>query len=77
MIVNNTKKGIYVHIPFCLKKCNYCDFYSLPSYNCVGDYVDALCMNIDSVAKDNDMIEIDSIFVGGGTPSSIDGEYIQ
>lgn len=77
MIVNNTKKGIYVHIPFCLKKCNYCDFYSLPSYNCVGDYVDALCMNIDCVAKDNDMIEIDSIFVGGGTPSSIDGEYIQ
>ena len=59
-------KGLYIHIPFCAKKCEYCDFVSFPG--CDGkfeDYVDALIkeMEIYKGAK------LDTVFIGGGTPS--------
>ncbi len=69
---DNEKRGIYIHIPFCYKKCNYCDFYSLPSLSLAKNYTDALCRSINEFGKQNKIIEIDSIFIGGGTPSAID-----
>ena len=63
--------GIYIHIPFCIKKCNYCDFCSFPS---VSDedkerYVDALCREIASWSeKVKDRI-VDTVYFGGGTPT--------
>lgn len=66
--------GLYVHIPFCLKKCVYCDFCSFP-VNYVSrreDYIDALCEEIRSY-KFNE-VSIDSIFFGGGTPTLLSGE---
>lgn len=59
-------KGLYVHIPFCLKKCDYCDFISFT--NCEenhGKYVDSL---IDEM-KEYTGEEINSVFIGGGTPT--------
>ena len=43
--------GIYVHIPFCKKKCDYCDFVSFEAENSLQEkYVDALCMDIENSA---------------------------
>ncbi len=61
--------GLYVHIPFCLKKCNYCDFCSFPvdTLSDRGEYIDVLCREILGYRERE--LSIDSIFFGGGTPS--------
>lgn len=62
--------GIYVHIPFCVRKCAYCDFASFA--NRMGDmprYVDALCEEIRARAKETGRLTADTVFFGGGTPS--------
>ena len=66
--------GIYVHIPFCLKKCLYCDFVSFVQTQEVKKaYVDALLKEIDSCP----VTEIaDTVFLGGGTPSVLDATDI-
>ncbi|GHU72006.1 coproporphyrinogen III oxidase [Clostridia bacterium] len=61
--------GIYIHIPFCVKKCAYCDFYSLPEGVVPRRFVDALCREIVMAAKQYDHPDITTIYVGGGTPS--------
>ena len=63
--------GLYIHIPFCKRKCNYCDFYSLPTSDTslISSYVDALCSHIRLEGKNYSDFIIDSIFFGGGTPS--------
>ena len=66
------KLGIYVHIPFCIKKCNYCDFYSYTQRESIGKYVDALVVHIRSEAPLYKDYEIDTIFFGGGTPSLLE-----
>lgn len=62
--------GLYVHIPFCQQKCLYCDF---PSYghltDLYGDYVTALCREISAQSGILSQYTIDSIFIGGGTPT--------
>ena len=70
--------GLYVHIPFCKKKCNYCDFCSVA---CGSDkitrYTDNLIREIESY-KRNPKIKIDTVFFGGGTPSVIDvGSFLK
>ena len=61
--------GLYVHFPFCVKKCNYCDFCSFPveSTSCRREYISALCREIEGYRERR--IHINSIFFGGGTPS--------
>ena len=69
------KLGIYIHIPFCDKICNYCDFTAFQGANTkIKEYVEAIKKEIE--LKGNKEFLIDSIFIGGGTPSFIDGEYI-
>ncbi len=62
--------GLYVHIPFCEKKCLYCDFYSIESFRNYDDFLSALHDEIDLRAR---LLPADlrfhSIFFGGGTPS--------
>ncbi len=68
---------LYIHIPFCVKKCNYCDFISFA--NCEDKhekYVDALCKEITLSAKDYEDYNITSIYIGGGTPSILSSEQI-
>ena len=69
--------GLYVHIPFCVRKCNYCDFCSFPyaSIRNPLSYIDALCDEIRSYS--NKHICIDTVFFGGGTPSLLSTEYAE
>lgn len=63
--------GCYVHIPFCVKKCAYCDFNSYSGYTdgSVARYVDALEREIRQAGGNGD--SVDTIFFGGGTPTAI------
>ena len=64
------KKGLYSHIPFCRKKCAYCDFYSLCDFRYEDDYISALANHISLIRSDNDSV-YDTVFIGGGTPSAL------
>lgn len=69
-----SQKGIYIHIPFCISKCIYCDFCSSPADDSVKvRYVEALCREIEAAgaqaAENGDNRGISTIFFGGGTPS--------
>ena len=72
--------GIYVHIPFCVSKCAYCDFYSLPSAKADGflkeRYVKALIRQIESAKSVYGSQEIHSVFFGGGTPTVLETEQL-
>ncbi len=61
--------GLYLHVPFCVRKCNYCDFCSYPISNAEWKekYIEALLSEIYSYAERN--LQVDSVFFGGGTPS--------
>ncbi len=73
--------GIYVHIPFCVSKCIYCDFISFPADDVTKErYIKALCDEIkacaaEEYAKHPDTV-VPTIFFGGGTPSSIASHLI-
>lgn len=61
---------LYIHIPFCVKKCNYCDFLSAPAGEQERQkYVESLCGRIRSFAETMKAYHVISIFLGGGTPS--------
>ena len=70
--------GIYIHIPFCIKKCDYCDFISYPNcYELQDKYVEKLLKEIEEnkeLLKNN---FVNTIYIGGGTPSSIKPELIE
>ena len=64
---------LYIHIPFCARKCNYCDFLSFPMKETEhGPYIDQLCAEIRESAALATNYEISTIFIGGGTPSLLD-----
>ena len=71
--------SLYIHIPFCKKKCAYCDFLSF--HGCGADrqkaYVEALCKEIEAYEPIAKEYEVISIFFGGGTPSYIDALLIE
>lgn len=68
---------LYIHIPFCEKKCNYCDFVSFhASYDIVDKYINKLLSEIESKKYLANDYQISSIYIGGGTPSFIDSKYI-
>jgi oxygen-independent coproporphyrinogen III oxidase len=64
--------SVYIHVPFCVKKCNYCDFYSDPIIESVADdYIDALCVEW-ALIKEKYCLEraaVKTLYFGGGTPS--------
>ncbi len=63
--------GIYLHIPFCIRKCLYCDFCSYPdtSEDQRQKYVDALCLDIEKRGKSCKGYIADTVYFGGGTPT--------
>ena len=64
--------GIYIHIPFCVQKCHYCDFCSAPANDDLKkQYVAALKKNIESTSKFFNKKIVDSVFFGGGTPTCL------
>ncbi|MBQ8568666.1 MAG: radical SAM family heme chaperone HemW [Oscillospiraceae bacterium] len=64
--------GLYIHVPFCIKKCRYCDFYSLEySPETVDGYIDAVIRNIKKYSE-----KYDTVYFGGGTPSLLSPDQI-
>lgn len=75
--MNRKSLGIYIHIPFCVQKCLYCDFVSEPaSLETKRNYVNQLLKEIAFYNFDNKYI-VDTIFIGGGTPSVLDADWIK
>ena len=84
----NTKNvGLYIHIPFCKQKCQYCDFNSYAGReNLIETYMKWVEFELKGVGEGNrvdyennldDLIVVKSIYIGGGTPSFIDSKYIE
>ena len=68
---NKTPLGIYVHVPFCRSKCQYCDFYSVTEKHdkLLDGYLDAICAHIRESGPLAPAYKVDTIYFGGGTPS--------
>ena len=72
-----TKGGIYIHIPFCEKKCSYCNFFSQKaSDDNIDKYVAELCSEIQSKKEILSDFTVKTIYIGGGTPSLLSGKQI-
>ncbi len=70
--------GLYLHIPFCVRKCDYCDFLSAPgTESAKKSYVEALLTEIVSYQGRTSDYVVETIFFGGGTPSCIPEEDIE
>lgn len=75
--------GFYVHIPFCVQKCNYCDFLSFSGMESMQEkYVAALCQEIELLEEKYTGLKLqetqtDTIYIGGGTPSILNPELIK
>lgn len=66
--------GLYVHVPFCVRKCPYCNFYSVPAKpELLETYTEAVCRNLRAYGMD---AAIDTVYFGGGTPSLLSPEQI-
>lgn len=70
--------SLYIHIPFCISKCAYCDFLSFADKEeKIDKYIDALLIELELYKEKLLEYQIKTIFIGGGTPSSIDEKYIK
>lgn len=68
---------LYIHIPFCIRKCNYCDFLSFPETESgIAQYCHALKEEIKRTGDQAEGIGVRSVFIGGGTPSILEAEQI-
>ncbi len=63
--------GLYVHFPFCINKCPYCDFYSSTDMTHIDRYTSAVVLQMQDYAKAASRHDVDTIFFGGGTPSCL------
>ena len=85
--MNKKNVGLYIHIPFCKQKCQYCDFKSYAGKEkFIDTYIRWLEFELKGVGEGNrldyennldDLAVVKSIYIGGGTPSFIDGKYIE
>src|SRR5699024_5119493 len=76
-VENNSRLPLelYVHIPFCVKKCAYCDFLSAPAGEReIHAYTDALIREIRARGENHKDCRVSTVFLGGGTPSVLSGE---
>ena len=69
--------GLYIHIPFCVKKCAYCDFCSFPVSNVMERYVEKLCAQLRAAAQVARDCTVVTAYIGGGTPSLLDEDMIR
>ena len=66
--------GIYLHIPFCKRRCIYCDFFSTTQSEKKNIYIEALCKELETRKDYLNGESIETIYLGGGTPSQLDKE---
>ena len=71
MKTDRSSLGLYVHIPFCVKKCAYCDFYSQTDYSVSDIYLQALLTEAKTLSQQHQGRLVDTVYIGGGTPSSL------
>ena len=73
---NKTPLGLYIHVPFCRSKCQYCDFYSLTTKDdkLIDGYLDAICDHIKEAGALAPNYKVDTVFFGGGTPTFFGAE---
>ncbi len=67
-------KALYIHVPFCVKRCGYCDFATQAMRRDdprIDDYVERLVLDIRRYSKNEELGSIESVYIGGGTPSHI------
>ncbi|MGA9697144.1 MAG: hypothetical protein WBQ62_12115, partial [Dehalococcoidales bacterium] len=77
-------KGLYIHIPFCVRKCSYCDFYSLSNRQpAMSSYVQAVLQEAREyypsfLRRDlKGELSVQTLYLGGGTPSLLGPQNIQ
>ena len=69
--------GVYIHIPFCVARCSYCDFATTRyQRELVERYVRAVVREIENFAAQDERPECDSIYLGGGTPSTLAPSHV-
>jgi len=69
-------RSLYLHIPFCERRCEYCDFVSLAGRGREAEYVEALRAEVRELAERFGRLELDTVFVGGGTPSFVEPDRL-
>ncbi|MFO7964649.1 MAG: radical SAM family heme chaperone HemW [Desulfobacterales bacterium] len=67
--------GLYIHVPFCVRKCRYCDFYSETDLAPIDAFVDAVVRETAMIEKP--LMKFDSLYLGGGTPSLLFPDHVQ
>lgn len=72
----NPTEAIYIHIPFCIRKCNYCDFFSVAAPEKMEVYIDLLIQEI-RIHAETDVLNAKSIFIGGGTPTALPAALLE
>jgi putative oxygen-independent coproporphyrinogen III oxidase len=65
-------RSLYLHIPFCERKCEYCDFTSVAGSTGSAGYMDALATEVRRLGERLGRLTLDTVFIGGGTPSLVD-----
>ena len=67
-------KALYIHLPFCKHRCAYCDFATqaiAPDSPAIDEYIDGLIMDVRRKAKEGELAAIETVYIGGGTPSYV------
>ncbi len=67
-------KALYLHIPFCVKRCAYCDFTTRAAKKddaAIDEYIEDLCLSIRRTSKEGELAQIETVYLGGGTPSFV------
>ncbi len=75
----NQKIGLYIHIPFCISKCPYCDFFSIVTHDdkLKRRYISALIKETEIYGQKIKDVELISIYIGGGTPTILEGKQLK
>ncbi|MGE0084259.1 MAG: radical SAM family heme chaperone HemW [Desulfococcaceae bacterium] len=68
--------GIYIHIPFCVRKCDYCNFYSVTDFSLIPEFLHALIREME-IRSSRVHFPCDTLYLGGGTPSVLKPEDIR
>ena len=72
---NSQLAGLYIHIPFCQRKCFYCDFYSITDLTQIHSFLAALDQEMALAGQTH--LEFDTVYIGGGTPSMLNADAIE
>ncbi|UQZ90611.1 coproporphyrinogen III oxidase [Deltaproteobacteria bacterium Smac51] len=66
--------GLYIHVPFCTRRCPYCDFYSVSALDLIPRYVESLAREAEAAAASGWDKPFETLYIGGGSPSLLNGD---